>query len=232
MKSLTSPLTLIAACAALTACNLHVTPPPPDCSPLDVVNKATPPAPTGGSYPESINIVDQDEKDGVGYSWAHGQGYVLAPLAAVWAALQMPAVVADRRQLKSDGWVILQSNVDPKADWSFNLQCTTSPSTGLTFPYNVAWRGAHTAGTATVPTAAAVCGDLTQSGTFAGANLMSILSDSIVLTAVSEGVTQYSVIRHRGPLSDSGANCKQYVLDVYNSVVAQVHGMALPPNQN
>jgi hypothetical protein len=225
---------LAAGLCSVLACAPKVKPPPPDCTPLDPTNKASLPAmlPDGG-YPETINIVDADEGNGLAYSWADGEGYVLAPVEKVWEALQQPGVVADRRELETTdrGYLITKSGFDKTCDWSFILESTTN-SANLNFNYFVQWRGAHTAGTADDPTAAIVCGDLTQSGVIlGGTDAMSILSDSIVLTSVSDNVTQYSVIRHRGPLEDNGQVCKQYVQDVFGSVVAYVHGQPLPPDQ-
>jgi hypothetical protein len=234
---LTSARFVLAAglCSTLFACAPKVKPPPPDCTPLDPTNKATPPdmLPDGG-YPEMINIVDMNEGNGLAYSWADGEGYVLAPVEKVWEALQQPGVVADRRQLETTdgGYVITKSGFDKTCDWSFILQSTTN-SANLGFSYLVQWRGAHTAGSATEPTAAIVCGDLTQSGVIlGGTDAMSILSDSIILTTINENVTKYAAIRHRGPLEDNGMVCHQFVQDVFNSVVAFVHGQPLPPDQN
>ena len=207
--------------ATLVACNLKTPPIKPVCDPLDATNQATLPDMVDGGYPETINIVDQDDDHGTSYSWADGQGYVLAPIKDVWDALQQGGVVADRRELSAESTTM--SGVDPKADWSFILDCTTASSTGLSGPYSVEWRGSHTAGTSSDPTDAIVCGDLNKSLQLAGSDLMSTLSDSIVLTEISANVTQYSAIRHRGPLQDSGANCKQYVQDVYDNVLSTVH---------
>jgi hypothetical protein len=219
-----APIVFAALFTALPACK-KIPPVPVDCTPLDPTNKATPPAmEADGGYPEQLNIVTGDVNGS--YFWAHGQGFVDAPVEKVFQALQNPQVVADRRELSSEK--IIKTNVDPNSGWSFIMQSVTAPSTGLSFPYEVEWRGSPTTGTEADPIDAIVCGDLFQSGEVAGAPVMDILQDSIVLTAVDANTTAYAAIRHRGDDFSSASACQQYLEDVFNSVIAVVHGNPLP----
>jgi len=215
--------------AGVVACGQHPKPPPTTCVPLTPTNMPGFPAATATEqYPETITV----NNGAIGtLDWADGRGYVHASIDDVWKALQNDGVVADRRELQQSppGWSITKSNVDSTVDVSFILTCITNEGG---FPYSVLWRELATSGTEAAPTAVLACGDLNQSAVLAGMDLMSILSDSIQLGVINSTTTSYTVTRHRGPLESTPAACQQYVEDVFNSVVAQVHGMPLPANQN
>lgn len=213
----------MAVLAGALSCGKPPTP-PQGFAPLDPTNQATLPAPTAGDeYPEQIDTVNGHDST-TGYDWADGEGYVHASITDVWVALQNPNVVANRRELSS--WMITKTNVYPTADVSFLLSNVTQQE-GLLFI--IEWREAATVGTVKAPQTVIARADLYQSAMILGEDVMTVLSDSIVLTVVNSQTTAYAAIRHRGPdAGSSPAACTQYLTDVYNSVVATVHGQPLP----
>jgi len=197
---------------------------PQGFAPLDPVNQAVLPAATAGdTYPEKINTV-QGHDTTTGYDWADGEGYVQAPIAAVWSALQNDSVLANRRELSS--WMVTKTNVYPTADMSFLLTCVTAEDS---LQFIIEWREAATVGTPKAPQTVIVRGDLDQSAMIFGTNVMTVLSDSIVLTEVNAQTTAYAAIRHRGPdAGSSPAACAQFITDVYSSALAVLHNQPLP----
>jgi hypothetical protein len=217
------PLLTLFSLSALAACGKAPVA-PQGFAPLDPTNQASLPAATASAqFPEQIKTVNGHDTM-TGYDWADGEGYVSAPVTTVWKALQNASVVANRRELSS--WMITKTNVYATADVSFLLTNVTQQE-GLQFV--IEWREAATVGTVNAPRTVIIRGDLSQSAMILGEDIMTVLSDSIVLTVVNDQTTAYAAIRHRGPdAGSSPAACTQYVTDVYNSVVATVHGQPLP----
>ena len=194
-------------------------------APLDPVNQAPYPTATTGedAHPEEINVVNgHDEAENL--DWGHGQGYVHAPISAVWAALQDKDVVADRRQLTSG--TLLDTEPPPGATFGFTLQCVTNSSPSVTYVQQ--WRSRATRGTAAEPRTVVVRDDLAQQPKVLGITVITTLSDSIVLEPVDDDTTSISIIRHVAAAQSDPKRAGKYVSDLFNSVVANVHGSPLP----
>jgi hypothetical protein len=191
--------------------------------PLESRNLATPPlASDVDRHPERFNVVyghSQTQR----IDWAHGRGYVHASVGTVWAALRNTNVLADRRQLRQ--MTVLRVD-DHRSAVRFDLRCVTRGSPSIT--YGICWREAATEGPADAPVRVVARDDLVQPPRFFGIAVISTLSDSIVLEAVDDHTTSVSIIRHVGSVQSDPRRTARYLTDLYSSVLAKVHGQALP----
>jgi hypothetical protein len=218
---------LVSAIAALVACGPKPSTRTAGYEPLEETNKASlPAAKDGDPHPEEINLVidpdyNSDEGDPT-YGWGHGQGYIKAPIKDVWAAIQKVEVVVDRRNLAS--YSFAGHDTDKTADVSFTTDLKTKQGS---FPYQTAWRQRATEGTKDVPTTVVARDELVKPVDIgAGIIIMTLISDSIVLTQVDDTTTSIAVIRHLQVLQAQEPG--QYIKDLFASIKATVHGTALP----
>lgn len=198
---------------ALVAC----VPPPPVvppewAAPLEEENLA--PVPTsddGEAHPEAIETVHGDTGT---YLWAHGRGFLHAPLAEVAEALRDPDVCVDRREVTS--WTV-EHDVDPDAPVSFRVDHVVENV--VTVRFTTLWRQGSVGDDPTVYGRA-----LKTEGT----EFIATLEDSVVLRPVSGDVTAVELMRHREAVMGGPAETAQYLTDLFESLRARVRGEALP----
>lgn len=193
---------------------------PAGLTPIDPVDLATLPAATAADpHPETISFVsgmttDQPEN----YAWVHGRGYVHASVANAWLALQSPPVCVDRRKVSS--WSVT-NNVETGYDVSFAIHNTVNST--ITVMFDITWRQSAVNGTASNPNVVAASFQKTNGTTY-----IDLLAGTVLLTRIDDQTTEIDVEEHLAALGSGPDVAQSYLTDLYNSLVAQVHGQPLP----
>src|SRR4051794_22676908 len=113
-------LAFAVALSSLCACGHNVkTAFPAGIAPMEENTASDPKAEGSDQYPEEMVAV-QDSTDN--YDFVHARAYIHAPMAKVFAALQVPGVVTDRRKLET--WTVTQ-NVETGYEVSFRVHAKT-----------------------------------------------------------------------------------------------------------
>lgn len=179
-------------------------------------NRASFPAPADGEkHPEVLSIVSGGDS---ALWWAHGRGYLHAPIEDCWASLADPEVVVDRREV--DEWTV-STDIAPRFDVSFLVHNLVRDV--LTVEYELTWLHELQAGTPQQPLR--VVGTWSKTG---GTPFIELLEGSFVLEPVSEEVTAIELIEHLDAALRDDATLVSYLEDLHASVVARVHGEPLP----
>jgi hypothetical protein len=196
----------------------HIGPLPPWTEPLDATNQATDPAPQPDApYPEQLNVVTGTLQDS--YSWGHCRGWIHGSIESVWAAMRNANVVVDRRTLTS--WTVTGTNVDPTADVSFIVKNVVVNVITVVIDTE---REGVISGSKETPTKVAVRNSLIDGSIF-----VTVVDDSALLTAQDSETTEIQLERHSQTASPTQeSDVKRYEQDLFNSIVAQVHGQPLP----
>jgi len=186
--------------------------------PLDAVNEAADPAPVPGDpNPEELNSVTGQNSN---YAWGHSRGWIHAPIADVWVAMRNVDVIIDRRTVAQ--WAVTKQNVDPTATYSFIVHNVIDNV--LTVELDTEWREGAIEGTTTAPQEVAIRNEMISTSIF-----ISLLIDTVRLVEHTDSLTEIQIERHAQNLSPTPeADIRQYQQDLFNSVVASVHGRALP----
>ncbi|MGI5865120.1 MAG: hypothetical protein ACOX6T_24120 [Myxococcales bacterium] len=179
-------------------------------------NQAQPPAPEPDEpYPERLELVTGS---GRGFKWINARGYVHAPIAAVWQALQDPEVVIDRRKVAS--WKV-QKGVIPGAEASFRINNTVRDI--ITVEFETTWRLGVARGTRDAPEAVAAVYRKTG-----GTHVIRRMEGSIIARKVSDSVTEIELVEHLDALMRATESGASYNRDVFASIVARAKGAPVP----
>lgn len=181
-------------------------------APLEAENLAPSPASAAGVLPEAIATVRGMAN---GLAWAHGRAYLHAPLEKVRAALASPAVTVDRREVAS--WSVTPA-ADLFAPVSFRTHNVVRRSL-VTIRFEMTWRQGSTADRSCF---------VARSEKTGGTRFISLLADSVVLEAVDASTTKLEFIRHRRSAVGGAEDAEKFVLDLFGSLKAHVHGQPLP----
>jgi hypothetical protein len=189
---------------------------PGGLDPLDPVNRAAPPAPVAGDpHPETFNAVyGEDDR----YAWGHLRGFVHAPIAAVWAAVKDPLVVADRR---TDSHVTWQLGVEPSYDYSYQLRYHVDGT--ISVDWNEDWRYGVVAGTDAAPQRI-----LNRAQKIWGTTFIDVDANSMRIEPVDESTTTFEAEEHLKATASGPDTIEQYYKDLWASLCARVHGQPLP----
>jgi hypothetical protein len=187
----------------------------PGLEPVEDVNRAELPGTEDDPHPETIGVARGEEPD---YEWVHARGWVRAPIEVVWAAIQDPEVLVDRRRV--DEWWV-EHDVDPDIPVSFLM--TNVVHDVITLGFDQLWRQAHVEGSRESPKSVWARSDLVSSNL-----LMTTLRTSIVLKSTSSQVTEVQLIRQIKVVAAGGDDAEQYLRDLYQSILARVRGRSLP----
>lgn len=208
-SSLLAPLLLL----VLAACEPSEPVTPPDwAAPLEEENLAPEPAATDGElHPEAIETVHGDNGT---YLWAHGRGFLHAPLGDVAAAIQDPDVLVDRREVTS--WTV-EHDVDPDAPIRFRVHHVVENV--VTVEFTTLWRQGSVGDDPTV---------YARGTKVAGTEFIAWLEDSVVLRPRAANVTAIELMRHREAMMGTSEDTARYLTDLFESVRARVHGRPLP----
>jgi len=204
----------LAATAAATGCGGNVESAfPPGLTPLREVNipvRGTTPA---MPYPENLSV----ESGNGEYLWGIGRGFVRAPLARVYEALQDPDVTTDRRRVSS---YTVTPNTEPAYPSSYRVRNVVNDI--ITVEFDISFRLGPYAGTPESPTAYA----LAYQKTF-GTTYIEMMRGSVLVKHVEQGITEIQMVRHVKAMQGT-SEVEQYLLDVFDNIVARVNGRALP----
>lgn len=199
---------------AFAACGNQTHEFPPGLEPLEE-NQAPLPEPSGQvQYPEELLF----EVGNDGYLWVHGRGYVQAPIADVWEAIQDPAVIASRRK---DPDYKLKYDVEPGYDLSFSLQYQVEDV--ITVDWRENWRYGALEGTFDAPEWAMVRYQKVWGSVF-----IDLLEGSIQLLYVDENTTEIQLIEHLDAAGGSSSDLTRAMNDRLESIRAQLDGEPLP----
>jgi hypothetical protein len=194
---------------------------PPGLEPAAAVNEAT--FPMGDAttpYPERLDVVLTYAEDRPGRPPSvHGKGYVLAPLATVWAALRNPDVGADRRAFSA---YTVRENTEPAYDFSYAIDATVTNI--ITFQYTTAFRHGVLEGTVEDPVAIVEVWQKTD-----GSSIIGELRGSVIARAVTPDVTSLEMIQYSRTAMSNHADNESYLREVFDATVALSHGLPLPP---
>jgi len=192
---------------------------PPGLEPLEE-NVAPAPEPTATeTFPEELVTVRQIAPVSPRTPSVHARGFVRAPLVVVWEALRDPDVGADRRTFSE--WSSTP-DVEPGYDYSYVIHSVIENI--IVVEYDVTWRHGVVEGTLAAPTVASAVWQKT-----AGSTAISDLRGSVVLTQVSPGVTEVSIIEYLRAVASDHGNIESFLNDMFRELVALSHGEALPP---
>jgi hypothetical protein len=184
---------------------------PDGLEPLDTCAAAWP----DGEYPEMVGFWEEvgDPDQGCVVGW------VQAPLAVTWAAIQRADAVVDRRAV--DAWTV-EEDVEPEYDVSVLIHNVVNDI--VTVEFDVTWRQGRVDGTDDEPVVVAARWQKTE-----GTSFISLLEGSLVATQVDgEDVTSIEMFeRIEGAASDT-QEIDAYLHDLHASIVALVHDGELP----
>lgn len=191
---------------------------PSGLEPLDGMNRAPrPDLDANGVLPETVSFARGETNE---WEWVHGRGFVKAPLGETWLAFQDPEVVIDRREV--DEWQV-DENVEPGFDRSFVVHNTVHDF--ITVNFDMTWRQSVVEGDEAAPEVVAIRFQKTFGTVF-----ITILRGSVVLRSAPEddGITEIELVEHIDAAQGGADTIQSYLTDLHASVVARVHGRALP----
>ncbi len=191
---------------------------PPGLAPLEESTAPEPAPVDGDATPEVVTTFKGDEGD---YGFAHARGYIHAPITAVFAALQQPGTVVDRRRVNS---FEVTPNVETGYDVSFRIHNVVNEV--VTVEFDTTWRQGVAQGTAEAPEV--VLGRALKTD---GTAFIDLLEDSVVLTKVADDRTRVEIVRHRASIKGTEEDMNDaevFVRDFYGSLREVAHGRPLP----
>ncbi|MBN2800891.1 MAG: hypothetical protein JXX28_17270 [Deltaproteobacteria bacterium] len=151
-----------------------------------------------------------------GYDWAHGRGWVDAPIDEVYAALLLPPVDVDRR--KVDAWEL----TDEPGPYAHAYLLHNTVHDVITVEFDVSWR--HGAGKGSEERPAAVASRFQKTD---GSPVISLLEGSILITEEGPALTSVELVEHLASLSSDTGTIQDYLGDLYADVLATVRGEPL-----
>jgi hypothetical protein len=193
---------------AASGCNRNVSSPfSADVGPLPENNTAVPAVSSGDPYPEQLSFATGSTG---GYDWAHGRAFVHAPLAAVWAGMQDPAVWRDPTIASAE-----VTSVDA-TDESLTFVIDYVVHDLYTIEFDVTWLfewvDAGDGG-------AVVMGRYQK--TF-GSSFIDVMEGSVVAQEPVSGVTQVDLVGHLAAPETGAGNIESLFRDFYQQLLAVV----------
>jgi hypothetical protein len=189
-----------------------------DLMPLEE-NPAPPPTGTAQDPdPELLNL--QSGRDDVS-DYVYARAYLHADVETVWAAMQDPEVVTDRRAVAS---TTVTRNVEPDYEVSFRIKNVVEDI--ITVEFEVTWRqGAleRDETEAKAPTRVVATYQKTWGTTF-----IERLEGSVELTSPAPGITELSFVERVDAAAGGDGTIAAYNRDLFASIMARVKGQPLP----
>jgi hypothetical protein len=189
---------------------------PAGLEPLDAMNQAPDPMPVGDDmHPEKLAwaIGNTDQ-----YAWVDARGFVHAPIDQVFQAIQTTTVCVDRR--KVNRWSSTEG-VESGYMVSFRIHDIVY---GLaTVDFDITWREDVVMGSREMPEAIAARYQKTD-----GTSYITTLAGSIVAQKVDDQTTEVAFIEHLSAWGSGTDTIHSYLVDLYSSILASVHGQPLP----
>jgi len=172
-------------------------------------------APLPADQAEAFETVWGEEYE---YDWVHGQGYIHASVADVWAALQDLEVVVDRSAVHEYSFTGEGSD-----DFDVSFQVYNTVYDILTVEYVREWRESAVAGTVDAPEVVGIRFEKIE-----GSEVIEQMVGSIILTETDDGHTHLDVVEQMIALQRGAAPIVQYVQHLYEDAKAFAHGDPLP----
>jgi len=219
-----STVRLFAATALVVACSPYV---PPDevTSDLPIPAELAPPEKNVAPFPESDSTSPYPERLNTafgempgGIASVHGRGFLATDLDSAIAIVREVDPLVDRRRVAR--WTVARS-VD--AAFSESYDVTNTVEDLATFDYVTQWRGTVRPADGETPAFAAFRSKLAESNFF-----MTSIDDSIVLVRVNDSVTAVEVVRHTKTAATDERDARQFLDDLFASLVERVHDRPLP----
>lgn len=193
----------------------EATPFSPGLQPLEVSTAPAPSATATDRYPEVIAVRSGRLST---HEWAHGRGYIHAPIARVYEALRDPDVNVDRRRVTE---FMTTPNSEPEYPFSYRVHNVVNDV--VTVEFDVSYRLGPMSGTDSAPTAVSQV----YQKTF-GSDFIELMRGSVVARQVDAQTTEIEVVRHLKSISTGIPEVELFVRDMYASVLARVRGQPLP----
>jgi hypothetical protein len=152
------------------------------------------------------------------YHFAHGRGYIHAPLEVAYDAISNPEACVDRRQV--DRYTITL-DVEPEYERSFLTHNEVDDV--ITVEFDMTWRFGVVEQTNEVP-------DLIA-GTFSktyGTTFISLMRGSIVARRIDDMTTELEVVEHINAATGGSDDIVAFLNDYFANVVALSHGEPIP----
>jgi hypothetical protein len=176
----------------------------------------------GGGTPEKIEVKSGEGDD---FDWSHGCGYVHASIEDVYLALLDSEVAVDQRSV--DVWD-RTDGVQPEYENSFALWNTVNDI--ITIEYETTWR--YGALASADDASLEKVGGRYQMTIEPSPSVISLMEGSVQAQVVEDDVTKLMIIDHLSALRGGTDITDPKVRDLFEDVVAHVHGEAIPSHRD
>ena len=183
--------------------------------PVEAVTVPPPAATATDPHPEVFHTTNGTVD---AWGWAQGSGYVHGSISAVYAALRDPAVTADRRKISS---FTATQDVDPIYPFSYRVHNVIN--TVVTVEFDEDWHLGPLEGNDAAPTVVTA-----RYQKVMGTSFISLMEGDIIARYVDDNTTAVEMMRHVQSIGNGASDEDLYEHDVYDSIVARVHGRPLP----
>jgi len=166
-------------------------------------------------FPEAITFASGKDD---GTYWAHARAYVQASPDEVYAALQRPRVLVDRREI--DAYEVRWDTV-PAYEVSLTLHQTVDDV--ITVDYDTTWVMERQAADASGTTRLVAQWDKTD-----GTPFIDMLAGSLVVSSPAPGVSELQMVSWLEAALRDEQTLVSYQRDLHTDIVAAVHDEPLP----
>jgi hypothetical protein len=154
-----------------------------------------------------------------GYAYAHGRGWVSAPAAAVWLAIQDPEVVVSWRHTTSHMATVTP---DPAYELRFTMHYFVDEIVNVEWDED--WRYGTITGMPGTPELA-----MTRYQKVFGTTFIDLIEGSIQVIAKDPSTTEVQFVEHVDAAQGGTSDITDTFTDRFAAIVARVHGQPLPP---
>jgi len=169
------------------------------------------------SFPadEGLNLLSGEEDD---YDWVHAAGRIDAPVAEVWAAIQVEDVFIDRRQVAE--WSI---TTDTEPEYDVSMVVHNIVHDVITVEYDTAWRQSLVYGPKDDMELVAVRFEKID-----GTDVIERMVASLHLEKVDEETTHWSFVEHLKALQRGPEPIVIFAEDLFDETLMTLNGEELP----
>ncbi|MFH1469921.1 MAG: hypothetical protein ABIO70_36390 [Pseudomonadota bacterium] len=187
---------------------------PPGLEPLETNVAPWPEGSADEPYPEALELVS-GEGD---LLWAHGRGYVHAPLATTWEALRQLDVDVDRRRVAEWSWTW---DVPQDYDYCYRIHVLVQDLIDL--EWDIDWHHGVVNGDLGDPEAVGIRFFKSE-----GTSLIDLQAGSISAFRIDDETTAIELIEQLDAPATGEEDLTQYLSDLFDDTVAFSHGRPLP----
>jgi hypothetical protein len=157
--------------------------------------------------------------DEFGYDWAHGRGWVAAPMQVVWTALQDSEVIVSWRRTSSH---LMTPTPDPAYDLRFTMHYYVDDI--INVEWDEDWRYGVVDGSPEEPALAMV-----RYQKVFGTTFIDLIEGSIQIYPKDAQTTEIEFVEHVDATMAGTREIEISMEDRFASIVARSHGQPLPP---